>query len=247
MKKKGLKKTLAYHDRDKVRKRLLLDPAYNNNPKMVELALYRTDFLFKNPLFVEEWINLKNYKESAESTPEDYKKKQQAFSKRWGFMFGPDVSYQRKKIVYGYGLEPEGTTTVKVDLRYPKTRILNEFKKVLNDYHDYYHEMLKDLRNTFEADDYISPGYKDEFFELVKNYEPDEIKGNIPSEANLNDYENYLTIWTMKEELSWSKVVTEWNKNNSYKIDIQTARNWHKAACKFIKEGIPGFRPFPQD
>jgi len=239
------KRAILTFDKNKARERLRF-ALIGFNADDIELALYRTEFLFKNELFISEYLKLMDYRKRVGASSQKYIKRKKAFAERWDFNIKDGVSYCRRSVVYGYGMDVDkGTSLFRVDLRYPKTKIVKEFEKELSKYHDDYISRMKELKHGFESGDYINPGYKDEWHGWLKQSVTNEKEGNIPSDVH--DYDRYLQIWLMRiSGLSWNKIVKEWNGSHDYKIYLQTARNWYKVATKLISDGIPGFLPFPK-
>jgi hypothetical protein len=61
-------------------------------------------------------------------------------------------------------------------------------------------------------------------------------------------YERCLEVWDLreKEKKSWSQIVDRLKQYHDHKTaSISTARNYHRVACRLIKEGLPGYLPFP--
>jgi hypothetical protein len=258
MKKKKERPNVLIADRDKLRDyyiKLYKGTNFDtsNDPDKLDLILYRTELLFRNPLFVKEYIDLINYKKKSNYSPDIYRDREVTFSRKWSYDFHIHLSNAMPYPVKAYGTNEryDGVLTLKVDLKYSKKKIMKELELVIDDYHKAYRELLEEELGEFirtpDSISKITPGYKADFEHGVQVVKKglNVLLGNIKSD--LNDYNRSLNIWDMKEiqQLSWKETVQKWNSNNQYQINIDTARNWHASAKKLIKKGIPGFLAFP--
>jgi hypothetical protein len=155
----------------------------------------------------------------------------------------------------------EARISVSVDLRYPKKTIMNEFERLL-DLHkaDFPSNYRKNLFYAFcwknfgrrpnrngelnprnpELEEQIRTEFEQFYLEKEK-----DLRMPTPGKRRLQtieQYEIYLRVWDLraKEGRSWSYIQKELSLNA-----LQTARDYYKAACKVIEEGIPGLPPFP--
>jgi len=196
---------------------------YKSKPlpaKRKKLIFYRVEALKRNLLFQKDCEKLKQLKGLKNNT--EYLKNKKRIKQRWGIDehgFPIDVEPSCQVIEAC----PSGFLSVKINLNFPKKRILQQLKNEIDVW-------WSDYRLRKEE-----PDFK-EARKLYKS-EPVVLKGNVPQ-----TYEQYLQVYDMRtqEKRSWSYI------NKTLKLNsLQTARNYYNAACKIIREGVPGFQPFP--
>jgi len=92
------------------------------------------------------------------------------------------------------------------------------------------------LKNLGDLIDFFKKEFKEKFPQFSKkSYIIDGRK------LDIKQYKKYLEVWDLrKEKKSWNQI------KEIAKLDgLQNARDYYNAARKCIKEGIPGFSPFP--
>jgi len=209
------------------------------NPKKLELLLLRSEILCRNPLFINDYIELTEQKDN-----ENFREKTIEFRNKWNFDFETSM-YQllieKEPPVRFTGGDPEKQYIINcdIDLRYPKRKILEELNSILNKWQNHYDENHKQPHYA----EYYDPRPGDpkhkskEMF--IDHVDPTRVRGNIL--ADTEDYEKYLKVWDMKQNMSWRQIAKE------LKMDFQVARNYYNAAKRLITKGLPGFPPFPQE
>ena len=208
------------------------------NKKKLELLLFRDEFLSRNPLFIQDWREL-----NKQSHKDDYRDKCIAFQKKWNIEPTTGLYFllnEREPIVKFKGGEfnsdgeiDRTKIIISIDLRYSKKKIMQELKSIVDDYHSYYNE---EFRQPYFLE--YTDGSREKF---IDHKVPCGLKGNIPKD--LEDYDRYLKVWNLRELEGKSPSEIE----KKLDISADTAKNWYNAACKLIKNGIPGFPPFPRE
>lgn len=180
--------------------------------------MFRYEIIFRelmarNKIFIKDWEKLLAHQDS-----EDYEDLFEATQQKWDDIVIPIDDFL---IVDALGTEENGSPsfspsdeephhlTLRIDLRYPTKKIMEQVERWLYSYQSEY-------RGKLGRHYVLAP----------------------------EDYELYIEVWDLREKegKSWSQIKEELSLNS-----IQTARNHHKAACKLIKEGLPGFPPFPTE
>jgi len=215
-------------------------PVLSKNPRRLELILWRGTLLTKNPLFVKEWLAA--YEAIAGSNWQEKQSYRKAFLERWGVDLDNGLLEQRS--VKGVSVQivdaerREASVTVKIDLRYSQEKIHEAFAAILKDWHEKFREELE-LDNEILADGYF-PHWFNAGDEEAKRFQPIEVLEG-KERKDLLDYETNMKVWELKEEhgLSWSQI------SKQMRIPTETARGKMRSAKKMIREGMPGFPPFP--
>ncbi len=103
-----------------------------------------------------------------------------------------------------------------IDLRYSKTQIIKKLEKMVAYYQD--HGNFPRLQ--------------------IK-------KGKIGK--GLEEYTNAIHVWRMKEIAGWKwpEIQATLGVEKKYENPYETVRNWYYAIKKLIRNGVPGFPPFP--
>lgn len=219
---------------------------YGETREDATLAIYRTEFLFRNQDFVGEYIKSMRIKQRLGGSSPEYKKSAEELFRRWAFSAERGVSCTRRKIVEFRGADRfTGTVDLRIDVRYRKARIMKALERVIYKFHDEFAGLTDEIRQALSSRGGVNRAYEKDFQRIWLNAVVPEKRGYKPTDTN--DYENYLRVWELRTKgMSWSRIVREWNGSNGNRtIDVQLARNWFKRAEILIREGIPGFPPFP--
>ena len=188
---------------------------------LLDRLLNRHELLSRNALFIEEWKELDELHETKTRTV--YNEKSIEFRKRWK-VFHPSGMHQK----IGYPGAPvqvvdkdySGKITVEINLNLSKNRLLKDIKKLLIKEYDSWIDIQKN--GIKETTPYC-----------------DELRGNN-LDADLIDL--YIKAWTLKNNGMTRRQIMNILQLNS----TDTARDYCRAAKKLIKNGLPGFPPFPQ-
>lgn len=220
-------------------------PELRRNPHRLKLLLWRHAFLAKNPLFVREWREA-HAAYRLEPMAEHRQKQRKAFRDRWGICFISGLF--SPQVVRGAAVQlvdsdrRAGSVTFKFDLRYSQDKIHEAFAALLGHWHAAFREELESEKISWDGGSLPHWFDIDDSFEEMERYQGVEVmSGN--ERKDTSDYATNLRAWEMKEEqgLSWSQVCDRLG------IPTSTARGKVKSAAKMIREGIPGFPPFPKE
>jgi len=244
------KKQTVKFDRESVRKEYLdRYPWLKFDKRKLDLLILRGEFLSKNPLFIKEWNDIEQ-----EHDEERLQKKLKNLEAEWNINFYSGLYILPEKhdpVVVESGSDySNATITLTIDLRNSKKTIWEELKIFIDKWHEaYWKDFEEDLFNDWLEHKGITYIDEDDIEDFRQENEgvlnPWRFKGNV--HKDLADYEVRLKTWILKEEenKTWTEVRDIMQKDINHDIDIQSVRNWHKSAFKIIKEGVPGFIPFP--
>ena len=100
---------------------------------------------------------------------------------------------------------------IEINLRHSKTKIIEAVKKHIDE-----KQSLLEQENALKKDDKYS------------------------SKKRYDNYDYYLAVYDLKEAgRSWSQVREALRVNGIESAEIQTARDYYKAASKYVKDGLP--------
>jgi len=130
--------------------------------------------------------------------------------------------------------------TLEIDLRFSKTRIISELKKIISD------GKKGEITESWEWDGWDGPEI--EFFTLRRKWLKEKelhshyFKRVRDQDFNLELYERYLQVWDLRErqKKSMKDIVDEL----PYITDKFMARDYYNAAKRCVLEGPPFGPPF---
>jgi hypothetical protein len=211
-------------NRELARKRYLSQyPVLKNAPRKLDLLVMRGELLTKNVLFCADWRKLELLSESKNKLMLDAARKE--FALKWNIHFPSGLTlyplpWPHPVVQIENASRDEARITISIDIRYPKKKILQEIEAEIDKWAGYYQEDIEEG--------------------IISNpSKPNVLKRN--THADLVDWDRNLKVWDLrKQNKSWDQIAKELKLNN-----LQAARNHFKAAERLIKEGLPGFPPFP--
>jgi hypothetical protein len=136
-------------------------------------------------------------------------------------------------------LAKNGKLTVEIDLNFSKTRLIKEFKILLNEwnmlYEDAYRKKIykdfckeRDI-HSFPIDDNLMKEFEKIYKKKLK-----QRKQKYAKKYHFDNFDDYLKVYDLREKkVSWANITKNLGLNS-----VQTARNHHKAACEIIDKGI---------
>jgi len=135
-----------------------------------------------------------------------------------------------------------GKLSITIDLRQSKAALLEEFKRLIDDWKPRYEKIYKHrlFRKYCNGKNIHSFPVPKEVSLDFENYYKEKLKVRLPKQnkkiLELESYQQYLKVWDMKEKegKSWSEIQRVLNLNS-----MQTARDYKKAADRLIEEGFP--------
>jgi len=134
----------------------------------------------------------------------------------------------------------QGKISVEIDLNYSKSRLLSDYKKFIDEWKPLYEESYKRKvyqifckKNDVPAwpeDQTLQKDFEEFYRETVR-----EKKRLYEPKYHFDNFDEYLQVYDLREHdgMSWSKI-----KKKMGLWDIIVARNYYKAACKLIENGI---------
>jgi hypothetical protein len=214
------------HDIEKqnqFRKRWGIEPVFENS---------LGDHLF--PDIVEE-LSCKNNEEfeDARANLRDLEKRIQQFKTRWGIdpVFENLVEDQDREED-----DPHHLLKISIDLRYHKDTIMKKIEKIV----DYNQKTIRKHTVT------INYGTFGDDINVGSEFSPLNMKkGNIKKDPWY--YKDAIAVWNMKKNggKSWQEISEIMAIRVKTPPSKQTLDNWYKVVEKLIREGVPGFPPFP--
>lgn len=210
-------------DKEAARKKYLeVNATLQQDEVRLNRLLLRHELLVRNALFEKEWLELEELHKTGPRAV--YYEKSVEFFKRWKISH-PGGLHQ----LTGYPGAPvevvdadyTGKIKIEVNLNLPVTRLLNEVERELKRWHSSWQDMQKNgIKETYPY--------------------CDELRGN---RVDLDKIYTSIQVWDLKQ-----KGLTEKQINNTLdsKINVaEPAKEYYKAVKKMIKNGPPGFPPFP--
>lgn len=222
-----------------------LDYVVNTDDKLAgiddrkkDLAIIRWHCLGRNKRFQSDCEKMRNL---AKENPPNFRIKEKAFFEKWGIdRYGlsltPEefvtVVYDGPFRILGKPLD-EAYITVKIDLLWSKSRIVDRIKRIVEQYQSQYKELLND---PF----YLS---SDEYHSTKERRAAAADKTQI---RDFDLYRRYLQIWDLKKEgKSWSQIKILLNEKKSSLATIEGIRHAFEKIDTIINHGFPGFKKFP--
>lgn len=203
-----------------------------------QLAIIRLHCLYRNKSFLSDCKKMRKLKK--ENIP-DFRIKEKDFFNKW------DIDYQGVSLpseefvtvvndspipILGKPLD-EGYITLKIDLLWPKSKILNRIKCIIEQYQSEYKALLN------------NPDYL-----LSDEYNSTKVRSAAASnKTQIRDfdlYKRYLQIWDLRtKRKSWSQIKIMLGEKKSSLATIEGIRHAFDKIDQFINEGFPGFKKFP--
>lgn len=201
--------------------------------RLLSLIVLRDKFLQRNGLFKQEMDELSSLKGR-----EGYEERRLQVCERWG-IFGDEKEFRSEHpfIVRVLDLHRQSEDedcssymlTLDINLRWPTSKITESLASTLKHYHDLYHDpdrLERDIEHHFRE---ATPEDR-----IPKNKQ----SGNVPKD--LDEYTRNLKAYDMRiEGRSWAQIAS------ALDITVDSARNYYYAAARIVKQGMPGFPPFP--
>lgn len=173
--------------------------------------------------------------EDASANLRDLEKRIKRFKTRWGIdpVFGNLVEDKDREEDYSPHL-----LKIAIDLRYHKNTIMKKIKKMVS-----YHQKTR-RKHTVT----INYGTFSEEFNAGNEFPPLNMKkGNITNDPWY--YKDTIAVWNMYKNggKSWQEISEIMEIRAKIPPSEQTLRNWYNVVEKLIREGVPGFPPFPTE
>jgi hypothetical protein len=153
-------------------------------------------------------------------------------------------------------LRKEGKLSIEVNLNYPKSRLMKDIKRLIDNvkelYEDEYKRLLldgflnekgfkgyMDLLDSFPSggiDILNDPTYQNLMQEFEKIYQKEykQRQKKYKKKYHFDNFDDYLKVYDLRQEgMSWAKI-----KNTLKLNSVSTARNHYNAACELIEKGI---------
>jgi len=215
--------------------------------KKKDLALVRLACLTRNKLFQFDCKKLRKLKE--EKNP-NFRAIEKEFFKKWD-IDKDGLSLKPENYVKITDTDRYGYLYIKIDLLYPKAKLMQRIGRLIDKHQSEYEEFANDLNYEYDLRSGIIPKKDitlDEQFEQVMD-DLKKRKKDVCDKRQLRDidlYIRYLQIWDLrKAKTSWNNISAILDENNSPISTISGIRNEYKKINKMIEEGIPGFKKFP--
>jgi len=202
-----------------------------------QLAIIRLHCLYRNKQFISDCKKMRKLKK--DNLP-DFRIKEKEFFNKWdidyrGISLSPEnfvkVVHDGPIPILGKPLD-EGFVVLKIDLLWPKNKILKRVERIIEQYRSQYKELLKD---PF----YLS---SDEFKETKKRQ---KAVRNTEQVQDFELYQKYLLIWDLRQAgKSWNKIKTMLDESK-FAVTISGIRRAFDKMDTIISEGLPGFKKFP--
>ena len=127
---------------------------------------------------------------------------------------------------------------IEVNLNGSKRMIMREFGKHMDKWADFYKEtvarLLRETEVMSEGDQIATDEDANKLDELLHE-ELKERKKKFSRKMHYNNFDDYLAVYDLRKEgTSWSKIQKAMDLNSK-----QTARDYYKAASKYVEDGLP--------
>ena len=171
----------------------------------------------------------------------DLERRTRQFKQRWG------ISPVLENLVEDKNKEQEDDSPnllkISIDLRYHKETIIKKIEKIV----DYHQRTRREHTVTFNYDKITKEdSIGDEHVIIGNEFPPLNMKkGNIKKDPWY--YKDAIAVWNMKKNggKSWQEISEIMEIRAKTPPSKQTLHNWYNVVEKLIREGVPGFPPFP--
>jgi len=203
-----------------------------------DLAIIRWHCLHRNKIFQSDCEKMRRLKKE---NPPDFRVKEKEFYKKWdidqhGLSLTPEESvtvvYDGPIRMLGKPLD-EAYINIRIDLLWPKRKIIDRIERIVEQYQSEYKELLNNP-DYLLSDEYNSTKAR---------------SAEVSDKKQLRDfdlYKRYIQIWDLRNEgKSWSQIRALLDENKSPLATIEGIRHAFNKIDEFINEGFPGFAKFP--
>lgn len=222
----------------------------------IDLVIIRGLCMHRNRLFIQERDDLLKIKKKGA----EFQKAERAFLNRWGIFRNEIALIEGRPVVSTYSPDPGKAwlLRIEVDLRQSKDRIKEKIEMQIDKHHAMYREDYPELKYDWLSVEFEHQEQGKEKYDAFKGRRLAEDKSAMKPKKRVEDYEyciDCLRVWDLKQAHTWPGVAELAVEKQIIQYDMSTiqgsdaakerVRNYKRAIDRLIKNGLPGFKAFP--